>query len=457
MIGRTLLAATAALAFSVSASAQDFAITNATVATGDGSGPIENATVVVRGGKVVAAGANVEVPAGVPVSDGTGTWITPGIFATVTHLGLWDVGAVDESNDTAARSSPFSAALDVAPAINPRSQHILVSRAGGITRAAVAPDAASSIFAGQGSMIDLGDDPAAVLRPRAFQFVELGEAGGRLAGGSRTAAHTLLRNALREAGRFGEESGLAGSPSRPAEVTTGDDVPLDPRLAESDAERASDVLLTRFDAAALVPVVTGRQPLYVHVERAADIRSVLALPREFPRLELVLVGASEGWLVADEIAAAGVPVIANALTDLPARFEQLASTQSNIGRMQDAGVKVAINASAMEQPRYLPQFAGNLVALASIPRAAGLTWGEALASITSVPAEISGYGGRFGVLKPGAAGDVVVWNGDPLEATSAPVRVYIDGVEQPLENHQTGLRERYRDLDESELPKAYDW
>lgn len=457
MMGRMLLAATAVLALSSPAAAQDFAITNATVATGDGSAPIENATVVVRGGKVVAAGANVQVPAGVPVSDGSGTWVTPGIFATVTDLGLWDVGAVGESNDTTARNSPFSAALDAAPAVNPRSQHVLISRAGGITRAAIAPSAASSIFAGQGSMIDLGSDPQAVRRPRAFQFVELGEAGARLAGGSRTAAHTLLRNALREASRFGEESGLVGGPNRPAEVTTGDDIPVDPRLVESDAERATDVLLTRFDAAALVPVVAGRQPLYVHVERAADIRSVLALRQEFPRLNLVIVGAGEGWMVADEIAAAGVPVIADALTDLPARFEQLASTQSNIGRMQDAGVKVAINAAAMEQPRYLPQFAGNLVALASVPRAAGLSWGEALASITSIPAEISGFGGQLGVLKPGAIGDVVVWDGDPLEVSSTPVRVYVDGVEQPLENHQTGLRDRYRDLDESELPKAYDW
>lgn len=457
MIGRTLLAATAALALAAPAAAQDFAIANATVATGDGSAPIENATVVVRGGKVVAAGANVQVPAGVPVSDGSGTWVTPGIFATVTDLGLVDVGAVGESNDTSARNSPFSAALDVATSINRRSQHVLVSRAAGITRAAVAPSAASSIFAGQGAVIDLGSDPQTVDRPRAFQFVELGEAGGRLAGGSRTAAHTLLRNALREASRFGEESGLSGGPGRPAEVSTGDDIPIDPRLVESDAERATDVLLTRFDAAALVPVVAGRQPLYVHVERAADIRSVLALREEFPRLDLVIVGASEGWMVADEIAAAGVPVIADALTDLPARFEQLASTQSNIGRMQDAGVKVAINAAAMEQPRYLPHFAGNLVALASVPRASGLSWGEALASITSIPAEISGFGGQLGVLKPGAAGDVVVWDGDPLEVSSAPVRVYVDGVEQPLENHQTGLRDRYRDLDESELPKAYDW
>jgi imidazolonepropionase-like amidohydrolase len=457
MITRTLLAATALAALAAPLAAQDFAITNATVATGDGSAPIENATVVVRGGRVVAAGAGVAVPAGVPVSDGTGTWVTPGLFATVTNLGLVDVDAVSQSNDTAARNSPFSAALDVSVAVNPVSQNIMVSRAAGITRAAVAPTATGSIFAGQGAIIDLGADNQAVRRARAFQYVELGETGAWNAGGSRLAAHTLLRNALREAGRFGDQAGLTTGARAAAPVETGDDLPVDPRLTETGAERAGDVLLTRFDAAALVPVVNGRQPLYVRVDRAADIRSALALTREFPRLRMVLVGATEGWMVAGDIAAAGVPVIADSLTDLPDSFETLASTQSNIGRMRAAGVKVAINASAMQQPRYLPHFAGNLVALTRVPRASGLSWGDAFASVTSVPAEISGYGGQLGVLAPGALADVVVWDGDPLEVSSSAVRVYIDGVQQPMDNHQTRLRERYRDLDESDLPKAYDW
>ena len=59
-------------------------------------------------------------------------------------------------------------------------------------------------------------------------------------------------------------------------------------------------------------------------------------------------------------------------------------------------------------------------------------------------------------MKPGAAGDVVVWDGDPLEVTSAPERVFIDGIEQPRDDHQTRLRDRYRNLDTSTLPKAYD-
>lgn len=457
---RLLLAASFVALGAAPAAAQDFAIANATVAKGDGSEPIEGATVVVRGGTVVAAGVGVAVPAGMDVVDGTGKWVTPGIVASLTQLGLFDVDAVEDSNDTRAGGSPFSAALDVAPAINPASQHIAVSRAGGVTRAAVSGDPSSSIFAGQGALIDLGADPDAVIRARAFQLVNLGERGGDIAGGSRVSAHALLRNALREAGQFGEDAQLIGRPGRP-ERDTGDDIPaetpVDPRVLGGDTERAADVLLTRFDAAALVPVVRGDQKLYVMVERASDIRSVLALRQEFPNLDLVLVGASEGWLVADEIAAAGVPVLADALDDLPASFEELAATQSNIGRMVAAGVTVGINAASIRQPRLLPQYAGNLVALTKVPGATGLSWGQAFAAITSVPARISELGGRFGALVPGAAGDLVVWDGDPFEVSSAPLRVFIDGVEQPRDNHQTGLRERYRDLDESELPKAYDW
>jgi imidazolonepropionase-like amidohydrolase len=431
-----LAASTAALA-AAPALAQDVTITNAKVVIGDGSGPIEGGTVVVRGGKVVYAGTAAGAPAGGNAVDAGGAWVTPGIFATITSLGLSDVSAVSDSNDIRAGGAPFSAALDAATAINPASQHILVHRAAGITRAATTTLPAGSIFAGQGAIIDLDGDARAVMQPRAFQMINLGEGGARLAGGSRVAAHTLLRAAMREA------QALAGKTSGTPQTT---------EIVKDD-----DVLLGRFDAEALVPVVTGAQKLYVAVERAADIRGVLALKREFPRLDMVLVGVTEGWLVADEIAAAGVPVIANGLNDLPDTFEQLGATQSNAGRLAQAGVKVAINAATLQDPRRLQQVAGNLVALTRVPGATGMDWGEAFAAISSVPAEISGMGGKAGVLKPGALGDVVLWDGDPLEVGSVPTRVFIGGVEQSLESHQSGLRDRYRDLDESDLPKAYDW
>ncbi|WP_296678599.1 amidohydrolase family protein [Novosphingobium sp.] len=429
MIRRSALPLMAALLGATAAQAQDMAITNARVVIGDGSAPIDGGTVIIRAGKVAAAGAGVAVPPGVPVIDAGGKWVTPGLVVAVTDLGLVDVGAVDASNDVGAEKSPFNAALDVAPAINPHAQPIAIARANGVTRAAVAPLGTGAIFGGQGAIIDLGSDPRAVTLPRAFQYAELGEDGARLAGGSRAATYAVLRNALAEAREIA--------------------------LAPAGARR-NDVLLTRRDAAALVPVVTGKQPLYAHVERAADIRMALSLKGEFPALKLVIVGASEGWLAASDLAAAGVSVLATPLNDLPARFEQLASTQSNVGRMAAAGVKVSLGFFNSMSPT-ITQFAGNLVALGRLPRAAGLTWDKAFAAISSGPADALGMADRFGSLRAGRAGDVVIWDGDPLEARSGVVRLFIDGIEQPLQNHQSRLRDRYLTPQEGSLPKAYDW
>ena len=439
------------------ASAQTIAITGGTVALGDGSEPIQNGTVVIRDGRVVAAGTGVGVPAGAQIVDASGKWVTPGVVAGFSRLGLVDVDAVDATVDISAESSPFSAALDIAPAINPRSVAVEVNRADGVTRAIVAPAASKSIFAGQGALIDTGADLEAVTRPRLFQYIELGEEGANQAGGSRPSAHVLLRSALREArelSRFGDPIRGGGERMRPGVPEN----PNDPKLLTPDARRSEDVLLTRFDAAALVPVLRGQQLLMVHANRTADLMQVIALKREFPSLRLVIVGANEGWTIADKLAASGIPVIASALQDLPSEFESIAATQSNVGRMRAAGVNVSIGTINDDDPRMAFRaryYAGNLVGLQKVPGATGLSWGEALAAITSKPAEAVGLGGEIGSLLPGRRGDVVVWNGDPLENSSAPELVLIDGVQQPLVTRQIKLRDRYRDLSRREMPEAY--
>ena len=443
------------------ASAQTVAITGGTVVVGDGGEPIQNGTVVVRDGRVVAAGANVPVPAGAERVDATGKWVSPGLVAGFSRLGLAEIDAVSSTNDAVANSSPFSAAIDVAPGINPRAQAIAVSRVAGVTRAVVAPVTARSIFAGQGAVIDTGVDMNAITRRRAFQFVEFGETGANDAGGSRPAAHAYFRNALREARDVAagqRVQGVSSGAARPDGDLPVEELP-DSSLLTSVEGRPNDVLLSRYDARALVPVIRGQQRLLIHVERASDILEMLDLHREFPAIRMVLVGAAEGWTVAREIAAARVPVIANALTDLPASFEQLAATQSNVGRMVAAGVEVGIgmlNEDETRMARVTPQLAGNLVALTRVPGATGLTYGQAFAAISSVPADIMGLGGEVGSLAPGRRADVVLWSGDPLELSTAPERVWIDGVEQSMVTRQTRLRDRYRTPTEGALPKAYD-
>jgi len=299
-----------------------------------------------------------------------------------------------------------------------------------------------------------------ITRARLFQFVEFGETGADTAGGSRASAYVLFRNALKEASELRRYAPSISSARQPAEEIDRPIVrnPNESREYGPDARRSEDVLLTRFDAAALVPVLQGRQYLLIHVERARDILNALNLKRDYPLLKLVLVGAAEGWLVADKIAASRVPVIASAVNDLPSSFEQLAATQSNVGRMRDAGVEVSIGMIDDNDTRFLfneRQYAGNLVALANVPGASGVRWGEALAMITSRPAEAVGLGRDLGSLAPGRRADVVIWSGDPLQVSSNAEAVFIDGVQQPIDTRQTKLRERYKDLSRDVLPEAY--
>ncbi len=424
---RFLLGCAAIIALPVSA--QTVAITGGKVVIGDGSAPVENGTVVITNGRVVAAGAGVAIPAGAERIDASGKWVTPGIVAGFTRMGLVGVDAVDPSNDSEARNSPFNASLDMAPAINPDVAAMAVNRAAGVTRAIVSPDAGNAIFAGQGAVVDTGADMNPVTKAKAFQFVEFGETGARMAGGSRPALIAAFKTALGEA---------------------------------SDAAKGvfrDDAMLKRADALALVPVVNGTMKLFVHVESAPDILMVLALKKDYPMLSLVLVGATEGWRVGPQIAAAKVGVLASALNDLPDSFEQLAATQSNIGRMKKAGVQLAIgmiNDNEARQAQLSMQYAGNLVALNKVPGATGLSWDQAFATISSVPAEIAGVGGDIGSLRAGRRGDVVIWDGDPLELTSGVQAVWIDGVKQSLVSRQTRLRDRYANPTEGVLPNAYD-
>ncbi|WP_445784104.1 amidohydrolase family protein [Sphingorhabdus sp.] len=425
-----LNAAAALAAFATPAVAETIAITGGRVVVGDGTAPIDGGTVIIRDGNVIAAGASVAVPADARRIDAKGKWVTPGVFAGFTRLGLSEVDAVKGTNDKSGGKSGFSAAIDVAPAIDPFRSPFAVNRAAGVTRAVVAPEAAESIFAGQGAIADLGADSNPVTRARAFQFAEFGEDGAALSGGSRAGAHLHFRAMLREAQDYAAGRG-----------------------------NFDDELLKAEDAKALLNVLRGETRLLIHVEGANDMLRLIELKRDFPSVKMVFVGVSEGWRIAPQLVEARIPVIASALNDLPATFEMLGATQSNIGRMKDAGVQVAIgmiNDRDSHQLRYTTQYAGNIVSLQFVPGATGLTWDEAFAAISSVPADIMGVGDRFGSLKAGKAADVVIWDGDPLELSTAATTVFIDGVEQPLTNRQNRLRDRYARPTEGDLPKAYD-
>jgi imidazolonepropionase-like amidohydrolase len=411
------------------ANAQTVAITGGIVATGDGSDPIQGGTVVMRDGKIVSVGKDVAIPANAERIDATGKWVTPGLFAGFSRLGLSEVEGVDPTNDMAAPKSPFSAALNTVDAINPRAVAIPVTRAAGVTRAVVVPAVGSGLFGGQGVVIDTGADMNAVTRDNVLQYVIFDESAAGAAGGSRSASWAWFRNAIDEARDY--RAGRSGD----------------------------DRILKKPDLAALLPVIDGKIPLMVQVEGATDILKVLRLKREYPSIRLILAGVTEGWEVAGQIAAANVPVVTMPMDDLPDSFDRLSATQSNAGRMAKAGVQVSfgqIGRFESLQVRLLSSYGGNMVALNKVPGATGMTWNAALSAITLKPAQMIGLDKELGSLAAGKRADIVIWDGDPLEVTSGVSAVWIDGVAQPLDTRQDKLRDRYLKPAPAALPKAYD-
>ncbi|GLK52429.1 amidohydrolase family protein [Maricaulis virginensis] len=417
----SVLAASVALA--APAAAQTYAVTNGRVVTNTDAGILENATVIVRDGDIVAVGAGAEIPEDATVIDASGNWVTPGVFAAFSQLGLIEVALEGSTTDDSAGESPFSVALDVADGFNPAGTYLATNRMEGVTRAAIFPSTGHNIFAGQGALIDTSGDAGSLFQAGSFVFADLSESGAGRAGGSRPAAWAFLEAALADA---------RGYPGR----FSGDH--------EGDA-------LNRYDAAALLPVARGRVPLVMAVNRAADIRRAIRFKADNAPIQLILVGAAEGWMVAEELADADIPVIVDPLEDLPSSFDSLGASLQNAARLQDAGVDVAYStaptADGYFNARLVPQHAGNAVAN-------GVPWDEAFRAITLTPAEIYGVGDRYGALAPGYAGDVVVWDGDPLEVMSAPVAVLIDGEPTALESRQTQLRDRYINITD-DTPFAY--
>jgi imidazolonepropionase-like amidohydrolase len=190
------------------------------------------------------------------------------------------------------------------------------------------------------------------------------------------------------------------------------------------------------DLRALAPVAAGEMPLVVTVHRASDILDMLRLQEH--GVDLILSGVLEGWMVAKDIADAGVPVIINPMTNLPT-FQSLGASYENAARLHEAGVEVVIASFDAHNVRNIKQAAGMAVSY-------GMPHEAALRSITAAPAELWGLE-NTGTLAVGNVGDVVVWSGDPLELTTYVEHVFIDGVAVSLETRQRALFRKYRSLD----------
>jgi hypothetical protein len=420
---RRIAVLAALLAASGIASAQDFVVRNATVHTATAQGTLQHADVLVKDGRIAAVGQGLAAGDANAI-DAQGLPLTPALFGGIGDIGVEEVSGesstVDETLALGANAADMRVRpeFDVTQAYNPESVLVPVARVEGIgwTMLAAGSRPGGSLVGGQGGVVRL-DGSLDAVGPRAL-FVTLGGDGARLSGHSRAAQWMLLDQLIDEAhGRIAPDSRFA--------------------------------LLTPAGRTALAKYFGGGGRVLVRIQRAADIRRLLRWSKQ-RGVRIALVGAAEGWKVAPQIAAAGVPVFVDALADLPADFDEIGATLENAARLDAAGVQVSFFVGDMgsHNARKIRQLAGNAVAN-------GLPWDHALAGLTRIPAATLGVGGDVGnTIAVGQRADLVLWTGDPLDVANVARQVWLGGRAIPMRSRQTELRDRYLHPDDG-LPRAY--
>ena len=377
------------------------------------SGLLVKTNLYIENGKIAAIGAQSPAAADLEIQ-GLGKSITAGLFNSSTQLGTVEVSAIEQTVDFYSENETVTASLRIADVFNPRSTLIPHNRVHGLTHSLLIPESGTHLFAGQVALVQLGNQPK-VIHPSLAVALDFTERGISLMGGSRAAALVQLRQALDDAKDFSRnrKAALAGD--------------------------HRDYVLSYADLAALEPVVNGTKPLLVRTNRASDISVILELAKNF-QLQLILSSALEGWMVADEIAKAQVPVIIDPIYNLPNSYESLGARLDNAKLLADAGVKLLFTGMDWHNTHnaYLVrQSAGNAVAN-------GLDKSVAIAAMTTNPAQLFNAP-VTGDIAIGDIADLVLWGGDPLELTSEAELVMIEGEIIPMKSRSLQLRDRYFD------------
>lgn len=405
--------------------AQSLAIVHAKAWTGTGASAVEDATIVVRNGKIVSIAPGAAAPAGLDVVDAAGKVVTPGFFSGATQIGLMEVSSAEDTADESVTSGKLGAAFDVAPALNSNSLLVEQARSDGILWALSYPSgSANAPFLGQAALLRLQEGQI-LDRAKAAVFARIGGGAASNAGGSRAAEWTLLRRALDEAKMLKAE-----------------------RLPP-----AEDRLFSRIDLEALQPIIGGLTPLAIQTDRSSDIREALKLKRDY-QLKLVLVGAVEAWTVADEIARDRVPVILDPAADLPISYDAIGARLDNAAILDRAGVALGITTTAnMIDTNYNVGESSRMAA--GIAVANGLPYASAIRALTEGPAAIWGASDKAGSIAPGRLADLIVWDGDPLEPSSAPIVTIVGGRTVSTLTREQQLARRYSPSTDKTWPPAY--
>jgi imidazolonepropionase-like amidohydrolase len=403
-----------------------YVIRNARIVTVSGA-DIENGSLVISGGRISSVGANVSAPTGAQEIDARGLTVYPGMIDLATQMALVEVGTGAPGTVDSQELGDMNPNIAAVWSLNPHSAHIAVTRVAGVTTVLSGPG--GGIISGQAALINmLGSSPRemAVITEAALviQFPRVGGGGGFGPGPAITPEATTQRDRrieeLRKMFRDAEAYGRAHDAYR-----------KDPKSVPRP--------VTNLKLAALVPYARGERPVIFRAERDRDIRAVNRFAEEL-KLKPIVLGASEGWKVATFLKEKNIPVILDGVLNLPLREDDAYdSLYENAARLQAAGVRFCISTGdSGAHVRDLPFNAGMAAAF-------GLPKTEALKSVTIYPAQILGVADRLGSIEAGKLANIVIADGDILEARTNVKYLFINGRQLPLVSRHTMLNDQFKD------------
>jgi imidazolonepropionase-like amidohydrolase len=393
------------------------AIVNGTVMTMT-QGTLEKGTVLVEGGRVVALGEEVEIPEDAEIFDAAGKVVMPGLIDAHCHVGLFPEGVGWEYSDGNELTDPITPHLRALDAVHPEDQAFKELVAAGVTTVLTGPGS-GNVVGGQWVCIKTVPKPSVeemVLLEPAGMKMALGENPKRIYGDQKKAPSTRMGNAAALRAALVEAQNYLAKWQRyreelaehRAKAEAGDEAAETPKPPERDLKLE-----------ALGKVLRRQMKARIHAHRADDMLTAIRIAEEFD-LDLTLEHATEGYKIADLLAAKGIPVTAGPILFSRVKYELKEMTPKNPGLMARAGVKVAIQTDEMSAVKYLPINAALAVR-------EGMPEEEALKAITINAAEIIGVADRVGSLEVGKDADLVVFDGHPFDYLSLVELVLVDG------------------------------
>ena len=360
------------------------------------AGPeIGEGTLVVRDGKIVAVGSSssVRTPSGATMVDARGRVIMPGLVDSHSHIG--EAAGADSSD-------PIQPEVRVMDAINVRDAGIQKAQAGGITTVNIMPGS-GYLLSGQTIYLKLRDggtiDDLIIRLP-----------DGRVAGGMKMANGTNPRKGPPFPGTRAKAAALMRE-----ELVKAQEYREKMRNSDASKRPARDLGME-----ALAEVLDGTRVVHHHTHRHDDILTVLRLAKEFG-FRVVLQHVSEGWKVADEIAAAKAPA-SIIMIDSPGGKLETVDLSYRTGKiMEDAGVLVGFHTDDGITDSRL------FLRSAALAVRAGMSRAKALEAMTIANAKMLELDHRTGTLEPGKDADFIVLSGDPLSVYTHVLETWVEG------------------------------